>query len=101
MPKPLFRVPENLVQEWPEIFEDMWISTMPVNYLHTLQIEFKNGRVWEINITEQLARTEAEMLSNKLLDTFKEYRDSIKKVDFKINVGKLKDDILSSTKDLL
>ena len=57
--------------------------------------------MWEINITEQLARTEAEMLSNKLLDTFKEYRDSIKKVDFKINVGKLKDDILSSTKDLL
>lgn len=101
MPKSLFKVPENLVQEWPEIFEDMWISTMPVHYLHTLQIEFTNGRVWEINITEQLGKVEADVLSDKLLDTFKEYRDSIKKVDFRINVKKLKEDINDSTKGLL
>ena len=47
MPKTLFKAPNNLVKEWPEIFEDMWISTMPVTYLHTLQIEFNNGRIWD------------------------------------------------------
>ena len=101
MPKVLFRVPENLVQEWPEVFEDMWISTMPVHYLHTLQIEFKDGRVWEINIKDQLEKVEAKQLSLKLVDTFREYRDTIKKVDFQLDVDRLKDDIAGLTKDLL
>ena len=101
MPKSLFKVPTNLVNEWPEIFEDMWMSTMPLNYLHTLQIEFTNGRVWEINIKEQLAKVESEILSKKLLETFKEYQDSIKKIDFHLDVIRLKDDIASLTKDIL
>ena len=101
MPKQYFKVPNNLINEWPEIFEDMWISTMPVHYLHTLQIEFVNGRVWEINVSEQLGKVEAEALSKKLLETFREYRDSIKNVDFKLDVSRLKKDISESTKDLL
>jgi hypothetical protein len=101
MPKSLFKVPTNLVNEWPEIFEDMWMSTMPLNYLHTLQIEFTNGRVWEINIKEQLAKVESEILSKKLLETFKEYQDSIKKINFHMDVIRLKDDISNLTKDIL
>jgi hypothetical protein len=101
MPKSLFKVPTNLVNEWPEIFEDMWMSTMPLNYLHTLQIEFTNGRVWEINIKEQLAKVESEILSKKLLETFKEYQDSIKKINFHLDVVRLKDDISSLTKNIL
>jgi hypothetical protein len=101
MPKSLFKVPSNLVNEWPEIFEDMWMSTMPLNYLHTLQIEFTNGRVWEINIKEQLAKVESEILSKKLLETFKEYQDSIKKINFHLDVVRLKDDISSLTKNIL
>ena len=101
MPKSLFKIPTNLVDEWPEIFEDMWISTMPVNYLHTLQIEFTNGRIWEINIKEQLGKVESETLSKKLLETFKEYHDSIKTVDFQLDVIRLKGDISNLTKDIL
>jgi hypothetical protein len=101
MPKSLFKVPTNLVNEWPEIFEDMWMSTMPLNYLHTLQIEFTNGRVWEINIKEQLGKVESDILSKKLLETFKEYQDSIKKINFHMDVIRLKDDISNLTKDIL
>lgn len=101
MPKSLFKVPTNLVNEWPEIFEGMWMSTMPLNYLHTLQIEFTNGRVWEINIKEQLDKVESATLSKKLLETFKEYQDSIKKIDFQLDVIRLKDDISSLTKNIL
>lgn len=101
MPNLFFRVPDNLVREWPEVFEDMWMSTMPVSYLQTLQIEFKNGRVWEINVKEQLKKSSPESLSSRLVETFKEYRDTIKKVDFQLDVDRLKKDILTSTKDLL
>jgi len=101
MPKNYFKVPENLISEWPEIFEDMWISTMPVDYLHTLQIEFVNGRVWEINITEQIGKEQSEFLSKRLKETFVEYRDTIKDVQFQLNIKKLKKDIAQSTKNFL
>lgn len=97
-----FRVPEALVEEWPEVFdEDMLISTMPISYLRMFQIEFKDGRVWEFNIQEHLKKTDASLLSKKLIETLREYRDSIKKVDFKLDIEKLKHDVSKSTKNLL
>jgi hypothetical protein len=101
MPKKYFKVPENLIGEWPEIFEDMWMSTMPVDYLHTLQIEFTDGRVWEINVSERLGKEESSLLSKKLKETFVEYRETIKNIQFKVNIEKLKRDVEHSTKDFL
>lgn len=102
MSKVFFKVPNKLAREWPEVIdEDMLMSTMPIAYLHKLQLEFKDGRVWEFNIRDQLKKTDAAMLSEKLLDTLKEYRDSIKKVDFEVDVDRLKDDISGLTKKLL
>jgi hypothetical protein len=101
MPKTFFRVPENLIQEWPEVFEDLWISTMPVDYLHSLQIEFVNGRVWEINVSDKIGSSESALLSKKLKETFIEYKDTIKDVQIQLNINKLKSDVEKSTKNFL
>jgi len=101
MPKPLFRPPENLIKEWPEVFEDLYMNTMPVHYLDIIRLEFGNGRVWEINIREQLTHSHSDIVANKLIETFQEYKDEIKKIDFKINIDKLKSDIGEETKRIL
>lgn len=101
MPKPLFRPPKNLIQEWPEVFEDLYMNTMPVHYLEMLRIEFEDGRVWEINVQEQLSSTHSDIIADRLVDTFQEYREEIKKIDFKVNVDKLKTDIRNSSKKIL
>jgi hypothetical protein len=101
MPKTFFKVPDNLIKEWPEVFEDMWITTMPVDYLHSLQIEFVNGRVWEISVADQIGKTESKLLSKKLKETFIEYRDTIKDVQIQLNIDKLRTDVEKSTKNLL
>ena len=100
MPKPLFRPPKNLIQEWPEVFEDLYMNTMPVHYLEMLRIEFEDGRVWEINVQEQLSNTHSDIIADRLVDTFQEYREEIKKIDFKVNVDKLKADIRNSSKKI-
>lgn len=100
MPKPLFRPPKNLIQEWPEVFEDLYMNTMPVHYLEMLRIEFEDGRVWEINVQEQLSSTHSDIIADRLVDTFQEYREEIKKIDFKVNVDKLKTDIRNSSKKI-
>ena len=102
MPRtPLFKPPRHLVKEWPEVFEDLYMNTMPVAYLEYVHLEFANGRVWRIDINEQLKVEEAEIVAEKLLDTMSEYRDEITKLDFKIDIIKLKKDIGDSTKDIL
>lgn len=93
MSKALFRPPRHLVKEWPEVFEDLYMNTMPVAYLDLVIIEFDDGKVWQIDISTQLLETDADSVCNKLLDIMQEYKESIVKMDFKINVNKLKKDI--------
>lgn len=100
MPKPLFKPPKHLVQEWPEVFEDLYMNTMPVHYLEVIRIEFNDGRVWEINIQEQLELNDGNNVANRLIETFSEYRDDITKIDFKVDINKLKSDICDQTRGL-
>jgi len=101
VPKRLFRTPLELVKEWPEIFEDMYMSTMPVHYLQIIRLKFSNGRIWEIDITEQLSESAPDIVAEKILKIFSEYKEDISNIDFSIDVKKLKNDILQQTKDIL
>ncbi len=100
MPNPLFKPPRHLVKEWPEVFEDLYMNTMPVAYLEMIHLEFANGRVWQIDIKEQIKDSELDEIAARLLNTLHEYRDEIKKIDFKVDIDRLKKDIKNSSKDI-
>ena len=89
-----------MVSEWPEIFEDLYMNTMPVAYLNQLRLEFNDGRIWEINIQEQLANATSNEVADKLLNIFQEYRNDIKKMDFQMDIERLKTDIQESSKNI-
>ncbi len=97
MPKRLFRSPADLVKQWPEVFEDLYINTMPVAYLEMLRLEFHNGRIWEIDVMDYAG----ELDPNRIVDILHEYEAEISKIDFRINVNKLKEDIDKATKKIL
>jgi hypothetical protein len=100
MPNPLFRPPRHLVKEWPEVFEDLYMNTMPVAYLERIHLEFADGRVWEIDIRTELTKQKPEEIADVLVNTLQEYKDEIKKIDFKVDIDKLKSDIASETNKL-
>jgi hypothetical protein len=100
MPKPLFKPPKQLVKEWPEVFEDLYMNTMPVAYIDLLRLEFNDGRVWEIDVSDQLKVVDADSMAEKILSIFQDYREEIKKVDFKMDIERLKKDIKNSTDTL-
>lgn len=101
MPKKFFRTPLDLVKEWPEVFEDMYMNTMPVAYLKGLRLEFKNGRLWELDVQDQISEHSNDVIAQKLLEIFEEYKEDIAKISFTIDVIKLKEDIKNQTKDIL
>jgi hypothetical protein len=100
MPNPLFRPPRHLVKEWPEVFEDLYMNTMPVAYLEHVHLQFRNGRIWQIDIKEQLTDEDADAVADKLLEMLQEYKEDIQKIDFKIDIDRLKKDITDSTQSL-
>jgi hypothetical protein len=65
-----------------------------------MQVEFKDGRVWEINIKKQLGNEDPEIIADKILDFLQEYQKEVVNLDFKVNVKKLKFDIKKSSKKL-
>ena len=73
---------------------------MPVAYLILLRLEFTDGRIWELNIQEQLVNAEPNDVADKLLSIFQEYRNYIKKIDFQMDIERLKTDIQESSKNI-
>jgi hypothetical protein len=101
MPKKFYKPSENIIQEWPEIFEDIYMSTVPVLYMHSVEIEFDDGRIWSINISEQLEKNDADSVAEKLVSAFHEYQEEIQNIVFKVDVEKLKNDVMNSTNSFL
>lgn len=101
MPKKFFKPPADVVKEWPEIFEDMYMSSMPVKYIRGVEITFDDGRVWAIDISEQLDLRDEKEILDKLFAAFKDYQEEILTVNFQVDISKLKTDVIDSTKGLL
>lgn len=85
------------MKEWPEVFEDLYMDTMPVAYVDTMILEFKDGRIWSIDIRQQLKNADPDDVADKLFNTLKEYKDSVSSIDFKIDIDRLKSDIKNRT----
>jgi hypothetical protein len=100
MPNPLFKPPRHLVKEWPEVFEDLYMNTMPVAYLETVRLDFVDGRVWEIDVKTELTKQTPDGIADILIATLQEYKEEIKKIDFKVDVDRLKKDIRDSSKNI-
>lgn len=83
------------------MFKDLYMDTMPVAYVEKMIIEFTDGRIWEIDVKKQLENDDPDGVAKKLLNSLTEYKDTIKNLDFKIDVGLLKADIEKKTKKIL
>jgi hypothetical protein len=99
MLNPVFKSPKHLVAEWPEVFEDLYITSLPIKYVETILIEFSNGRVWEFNFASQNHR-HLKLNASKIVETFNEHQEEIISLDFKVDVDKLKKDIFEQTKKI-
>lgn len=94
------KLPDSVVEHWPEIFEDIEIKAIPVEYLKFVIVHFIDGEVWEIDVREQA--TEPDMTAEEALEEFFDsYDESISKVEFQIDTLKIKKDVQSRTKSFM
>lgn len=101
MPK-FVKASDQLISQWPEAFEDLYISTMPVAYIQYVVIFFYDGTIWEINIKDNISATDDfEAVAEIVLDTIKDFKDNISKLGFKLDVEKLKNDVKYESNKIL
>ena len=92
---------KNIVDQWPEIFEDVDLSAVPLPYLHSVMITFKDGKNWHIVLKDADKKAEDGNLPRNLYEFFQLHEESIEHIDFRLDVEKLKRDVIKSTKKFL
>jgi hypothetical protein len=85
-----FKISGQSIKEWPEVFKDLYMDTTPLEYLESMTLEFSNGRIWKIDVIDQLENIDRNEISNRILNTFEEYHTEITKIDFRIDISKLR-----------
>lgn len=96
--KPLSK---DVISQWPEVLQDVEVKAVPLEYLRSLQITFKEGRVWDINIAKHIRENNVEDLESHLNELMEEYNDSIEHVEFQLDMKKIKKDVEKTTSRFL
>ena len=95
------RLPKEVVAHWPEIFSDLHVESIPVEYLLSIKVTFKDGKKWEIRLKNNRQKMTNKELEKQITELFKTYGDAIKNVDFRLDTNKVKADITKRTKTFL
>jgi len=90
-----------VVAHWPEIFSDLHVESIPVEYLLSIKVTFKDGKNWEIRLKNNRQKMTNKELEKQITELFKTYGDAIKNVDFRLDTNKVKADITKRTKTFL
>jgi hypothetical protein len=94
-------LPPDVVDSWPEVFSDIDVHAIPLDYLHSVRVIFENGKVWDIDIARYAKKAGTDDLDQHLEELFKNYEEEIAHIDFRLNVAKVKKDIIKKTKSFL
>ena len=95
--KPL---PKDVIDRWPEVFGEITLNVVPLQYLHAVKITFKNGKVWEIELQKD-AKLDWDNFEKQVKETMSQYEDNIENVDFKLDTDRIKKDITKHTNKFL
>jgi hypothetical protein len=94
-------LPKNVVDHWPEVFNDVTVNAIPIEYLLAIKVTFNDGKKWEIKVKNSHKKMTNSGLEQTLNELFKNYTNSIKNVDFRLDTEKVKKDIEKRTKKFL
>lgn len=99
------KLPDDAIEQWPEVLDDVEVNAIPLEYLHAIYVTFEDGRVWEIQFenrklnedTDDIART----IESELEILLTEYEDVIAHVDFRLDTERVKNDIKRRTRTFM
>jgi hypothetical protein len=74
---------------------------LPLLYLHSVVINFKDNKSWEIKLTTKIKKDGWDSFQQSLSELLTSYEDQIDDVDFKLDAVKVKKDVEKLTNKFL
>lgn len=84
---------DDTIESWPDVLKDIRIESIPTEYIEHIKILFIDGREWIIDTNDN---ADADY-NTAIEDLYAEYSESIKTINFNINIQKIKRDIEKRT----
>jgi len=100
VPKHLHRLPQDVIDHWPEVLQDVDLEVIPIKYLHAVRVQFKEGKIWDIDLTDK-DKKKPDEVEQSLQDLFTHYENDIEHIDFKLDTERIKTDIKKRTASFL
>lgn len=94
-------LPKDVIDRWPEVFGEIKLNVVPLRYLYSVTITFKNKKIWEIELEKDLNEGSWDNFERQMKEIVSEYEDTIENVDFKLDTNRIKNDITKHTKKFL
>ena len=102
MPPKKDKLSRGVQNAWPEVFKDINVDVIPIEYLTSIRVIFKDNKVWEIDMISSRDKLGDEaVLEDVLQELFNEYENSIANIDFRLDTERLKNDIQKRTRVFL
>ncbi|MGY8867912.1 MAG: hypothetical protein ACKVJK_20085 [Methylophagaceae bacterium] len=100
---PKNKLPPEVIKHWPEIFGDVEIKAVPIEYIHNIHVHFHDGKIWEIDLDQQssVGDGDVNIIENSLETFLEQYNDEISHVDFRLNTSKVVADVKKRTKSFM
>lgn len=92
------KLPPEVIDQWPEVFKDVDVEVVPIEYLHSIRVSFVDGKIWDIDLTKDAGQVDIE---TAIEDLITEYEDQIINLDFRLDTDKVKKDIQKRTRRFL
>ena len=95
------KLPQDIVDHWPEVFKDVDLQVVPIKYLHSVRVFFNDGKVWDIDVAKTRQSKSTTNIEQALEELFNTYEDKIENVDFRLDTAKVKADIQGRTRHFM
>ena len=99
MPPKKDKLSRGVQNAWPEVFKDIKVDVIPIEYLTSIRVIFKDNKIWEIDMNSSRNKLgDDAVLEDILQDLFDEYESKIANIDFRLDTVRLKTDIQKRTR---
>jgi hypothetical protein len=92
------KLPDDVIDHWPEVFKDVRIEAVPIEYVNSVLVTFVDGKVWDIDLSKNTPDLD---VTDALEDLIEEYEDAIVNIDFRLDTERVKEDVTKRTKMFL
>lgn len=81
--------PGQLIEAWPEVFDELYMNTLPLQYVDYIDLHFGNNSR-RVLIKEQLSTFTLDHLHARLLLVIQFHANSITSIGFRLNIANMR-----------